>query len=84
MRQCSGAKWQPSADQGPEPRGARRRPELGDGGRQHPQGRLAAQQERIGMRGPARRLVHTLGGSRPAGLILSISGRTANYEIRTI
>ena len=42
-----------SADQDQEPRGARRGPALGHGGRQHPQGRLAAQQERNGMRGTA-------------------------------
>ena len=42
-----------SADQDQEPRGARCSPALGHGGRQHPQGRLAAQQERNGMRGTA-------------------------------
>jgi retron-type reverse transcriptase len=36
-----------------QPRGARHRPKMGGGGRQHPQGRLAAQQERNGMRGAA-------------------------------
>ena len=36
-----------------QPHRARRRPALGNGGRQHPQGRLAAQQERNGMRGAA-------------------------------
>ena len=46
------------------------------------------------MRGPARRQVHPLGGGRPAGLVLSRSGRlvvrsfsegwTAGYAIRTI
>ncbi len=36
-----------------QPRGARHRPKMGGGGRQHPQGRVAAQQERNGMRGAA-------------------------------
>ena len=36
-----------------EPLGARRRPKMGGGGRQHPQGCVAAQQDRNGMRGAA-------------------------------
>ncbi len=40
-------------DAGQQPHGARHRQKMGGGGRQHPQGRLAAQQERNGMRGTA-------------------------------
>jgi len=75
LRQRSEAKWQPAEDAGREPHRTRHLPRMGAGGRQLPQGRVAAEQERNGVRGAARRLVHSLGGRHPAGLILSVSGR---------
>ena len=53
LRQRSEAQWPPAEDPCRQPHGARHRPKMGGGGRQHPQGCLAAQQERNGMRGAA-------------------------------